>query len=133
MTGSTPKTPRSNRAPAPADVPDGYATAGDLAAGDLGDGQDLTLPSGKRVRIRGLSRHELFHGGKGTEDPEVVERRNVVACLIIPRMTMPQVEEWQRNSLAGGDFKALSEAIRDLSGLGEGADKSGVRPAGEQP
>lgn len=105
---------------------DEYASADDLVAGDLGDGDDLTLPSGKRVRLRGLSRHELMFNGKGTDDNALIERRNVVSCLLEPRMTLSQVEAWQRASAAGGDFRILSEAIRDRSGLGEGADKSGV-------
>ena len=103
-----------------------YASADDLTDGDIGDGEDLLLPSGRLVRIRGLSRHALIAAGKGTEDSALVERRNVKACLIQPEMTMAQIETWQRNSLAGGDFKVLSERIRDLSGLGEGADKSSV-------
>lgn len=109
-----------------------YASADDLTASQLGDGEDLVLPSGKKVRVRGLSRHELHFADKGTEDNALIERRNVVACLIAPKMTLAQVEKWQRNSLAGGDFKALTEAIRDRSGLGQGADKSGVRAAGDE-
>lgn len=103
-----------------------YASAEDLEVGDLGDGEDLVLPSGKVVRVRGLSRHELMFNGKGTEDQALVERRNVVNCVLIPRMTLAQVEKWQRNTIAGGDFKVLSERIRDLSGIAQGADKSGV-------
>jgi hypothetical protein len=110
-----------------------YASADDLVAGDLDrDGEDLTLPSGKTVRLRGLSRHELIFNGKGTEDAALVERRNVVSCLVEPKLTLPQVEQWQRNSAAGGDFKALSEAIRTRSRLGEGADKSDLRGDGDQ-
>jgi hypothetical protein len=104
-----------------------YASADDLAAGDLGDGDDLTLPSGKLIRVRGLSRHELMFNGRNTDDNALVERRNVVSCVVEPKLTLAQVEAWQRKSAAGGDFRALSEAIRDRSGLGEGADKSGVR------
>lgn len=103
-----------------------YSSADDLVAGDLGDGEDFTLPSGKTVRVRGLSRYELIFNGKGTEDAGLIERRNVVSAVLEPKLTLPQVEAWQRNSRAGGDFKALSEAIRDLSGLGEGAQKSEV-------
>lgn len=104
-----------------------YASADDLTAGDLGEGEDVTLPSGKRVKVRGLSRHELMFHGKGTEDNELIERRHIVACLLIPKMTLAQVEKWQRNSKAGGDIKVLTEVIRDGSALGEGADKSSVR------
>jgi hypothetical protein len=105
-----------------------YATPEDLTAGDLGDGEDLTLPSGKVVRLRGLSRHELMFNGKGIKDDNaLIEARNVVACLVVPKLTLAQVQAWQRNSSAGGDFKVLSEAIRERSGLTEGADKSDVR------
>lgn len=109
-----------------------YASADDLIEGDLGEGEDLTLPSGKKVRVRGLSRHELMFTSKGTDDSALIERRNVVACLVEPKMTIAQVEKWQRNSKAGGDFKVLSEAIRDRSGLGQGADKSSVRADGDE-
>jgi hypothetical protein len=108
-----------------------YASAADLAAGDLGDGEDLTLPSGKTVRVRGLSRYELMLTGKGTDDNALIERRNVAVCLVQPSMTEKQVEAWQKNSTAGGDFRALSEKIRDLSGLGEGAGKSDVDADGD--
>jgi len=108
-----------------------YASADDLTAGDLGEGEDLLLPSGKKVRLRGLSRHELHFNGKGTEDNALIERRHVVSCLIEPKLSLTQVEAWQRKSKAGGDFKALTEAIRDMGGLGEGAAKSDPGPAGE--
>lgn len=125
--------PSRRRAPAAqpkaqADSP--YASADDLVVGDLGDGEDLTLPSGKKVRLRGLSRHELHFSGKGTEDNALIERRNIVSCLVQPRMTMAQVEQWQRSSTAGGDLKALSEAILERSSLKQGADKSDLRTDG---
>jgi hypothetical protein len=110
-----------------------YASFDDLVAGSLDDdAEDLTLPSGRVVRVRGLSRHELMFNGKGTDDSELIERRNVVSCLVAPKLTLPQVEQWQRRAPAGGDFRVLSEKIRDLSGLGEGADKSGVRADGDE-
>lgn len=105
-----------------------YASFDDLVAGSLDDdAEDVTLPSGKVVRVRGLSRHELMFNGKGTEDSAEIERRNVNSCLVEPKLTIQQVEQWQRRSAAGGDFRVLSEKIRDLSGLGEGADKSDLR------
>lgn len=103
-----------------------YATFDDLTAQDPDDNAgDVLLPSGRWVRVRGLTRHELFFNGKGTEDNAVIEVRNVKSCLIEPAgLTVHQIEEWQRRSPAGGDFKILSEKIRELSGMGEGADKS---------
>jgi hypothetical protein len=118
----------------PVEPEEAYASADDLVAGDLElDGEDVTLPSGRRVRVRGLSRHELMFNGKGTEDSEVIERRNIVSCLVEPRMTLAQVEKWQRNGKAGGDLRYLSEIIRDASGMGQGADKSGLREDGSGP
>lgn len=109
-----------------------YATVDDLAHGDLDlGGDDFTLPSGKLVRVRGLSRYELMLNGKGTEDAIVIERRNVATCMVEPEMSVTAVEKWQRHSAAGGDFAALSAKIRDLSGLGEGAAKSDVPADGD--
>lgn len=105
----------------------GYASADDLMTGDLDlQGSDFVLPSGKRVRVRGLSRGELFALSKGEPDNDTLEARNIAACLIEPRMSVGKVQTWQKHSSAGGDLKALSERIRDLSGMGEGAQKSDV-------
>lgn len=106
-----------------------YASADDLITGDLDlEGSDLLLPSGKKVRVRGLTRGELMHSGKAgqDEDPAEMEVRWAATCLLAPKMSVTQVRNWQRNASAGGDFKLLSEAIRDLSGLGTGAQKSHV-------
>jgi len=110
----------------------GYATPESLLAGDLSvAAEDVQLPSGAVVRLRGLSRFELLNNGKGTEDPLEVEARNVKACLIEPKMTIDQVRAWQRVAVAGGDFQTMSKVIRRLSGLDEGAQKSDVAEAGD--
>lgn len=112
-----------------------YATADDLTADDLGDGEDLTLPSGKKVRLRGLSRQELIRHGRNPDGsvaaPDVIEARNIAACLVAPKLTVPQVQKWQARASANGDFRVLSEAIRDRSGLGKGAQKSDLAEAGD--
>ena len=107
-----------------------YASFDDLLAADdpAAGAEDVTLPSGMVVRLRGLTRHELMFNGKGTEDSAVIEVRNVKSCLVEPKLTIEQVTQWQRKARAGGDFKALSVKIRDLSALGEGADKSPPGP-----
>lgn len=111
-----------------------YATADDLIPESLDNGAEpFVLPSGKTVLIRGLSRAELLAGGRNTDDAGVIEIRNVRACLVQPRMTIEQIEKWQKRDLAKGDFMALTEKIRDLSGLAEGAGKSDVVGDGTGP
>ncbi len=117
-----------------------YASADDLAEGDLGDGEDLILPSGKKVLVRGLTRYEAMYATKGLTNADGVltdvalyERRQLVACIVQPKMTLAQVEQWQRKSGANGDLKVLMDHIKDLSGKGEGADKSDLRADGDGP
>jgi hypothetical protein len=103
-----------------------YATADDLTEGPLElDEEDLTLSSGKTIRLRGLSRAELFRNGKGTEDPAVVEARNLQSACVRPLLTIDQASAILRR-VSAGDGQAISTLIRGLSGLAEGADKSAV-------
>lgn len=82
------------------------------------------------VLVRGLSRGEVFamqkaraDGGIKTED--AWERRMLSIGLLEPAMTEEEVGEWQRVSPAG-EMEPVGEKIRELSGLSEGADKSGL-------
>ena len=116
-----------------------YASAEELAAGDLGDGEDMVLPSGKTVKVRGLTRYESMFSTKGLMNSDGVltdialyERRQVVACVVEPKLTLAQVERWQRKSGANGDLRALMDRIKELSGRGEGADKSDLRADGDE-
>lgn len=107
-----------------------YASPDDLLA-EEGSTADVTLPNGKVVKVRGLTRFELILNGKNTEDSALIERRNVATCLLEPRMTEKQVEAWQKSPGSVQAFAKVSEAIRDLSGLGEGAGKSHVDADGD--
>lgn len=112
-----------------------YASLDDISEGDGIDldGEDFVLPNGKRVRVRGMTRFELILSGKGTEDAALIERRVVSYGLLQPEMTLDQIERWQRSTSAGraSSYAALTGKIRDLSGLGEGADKSNPGTSGE--
>lgn len=97
--------------------------------------EDLILPSGALVRVRGLSRGEVFMMQKakqdgGIKDEAAWERRMVSRALLAPKLTEEQVGEWQHGP-AGGDLEELTQKIKDLSKLGEGAEKSGVPGAGD--
>ena len=96
-----------------------------------GETRLVELPSGKAVRVRGLTRYEMMLTRKGTEDITLIEARTLSFCMVEPIMTVAQVTAWQK---ATGPMVIgpVTEAIRDLSGLGEGAEKSAVREMGEQ-
>lgn len=108
-----------------------YASVEDLTSDEVSDNtRDVTLPNGRVVRVRGMSRMELMLSRKGTEDAGEIERRMLSYCMVAPEMTVRQVEAWQK---ASGPMviAPVTEAIRELSGLGEGADKSDPGAAGE--
>lgn len=100
------------------------------------DEEDFTLPTGALVRVRGLSRGEVYMMQKskadgGIRDEQAWERRMVSLALLQPELTEEQVGEWQQGP-AGGDLEELTDKIRELSKLGQGAEKSGVPGDGEQ-
>jgi hypothetical protein len=114
------------------EAPSEYASVASLLQSvEQAETFDVTLRSGAVVAIRGLTRRELLDAGKGTEDSALIEARNVAFCLVRPAMTLAQVQQWQQAPGSVRDFATLTEAIRDASGLGEGADKSDVDPAGD--
>lgn len=104
-----------------------YASVDDLTSESRLTQGDHQLDDGTWVRIRALSRAEVLRIQTiGKDKAAELERHTVAAGLVIPRMTVEQVTVWQGNDPAGGDIGRLMEAIRDLSGLGPGAAKSGV-------
>jgi hypothetical protein len=112
-----------------------YASAEELTS-QRADEEDLRLPSGKLVRVRGLARYEVFGMQKSKADGGIKteaewEQRMVHLALVQPQMTEQQVHDWQQGP-AGGDMEELTEKIRDLSKLGQGAEKSGVPGAGDE-
>ncbi|HET9876920.1 MAG TPA: hypothetical protein VFQ37_14335, partial [Mycobacterium sp.] len=93
----------------------------------------VEIPGVGTVRVRGISRVELLGIRKATDDstmdgPRVLdlERRMVALAMVDPVMTEAQVGEWQKVAPAG-EVDKISNAISELSGLVEGAPKSGVQ------
>jgi hypothetical protein len=107
-----------------------YALVDELTTATDPETRDVPLPNGKAVKVRGLTRMELMLSRKGTEDPAVVEQRTLAFCMVAPPMTAKQVEAWQKVS-GPMVIAPVTEAIRELSGLGEGADKSDPGTAGD--
>ncbi len=103
-----------------------YTSVDELVGRTLTE-DDHELKSGGRVRIRALSRATVLRIQTiGKDNALKLEQETVAAGLVRPRMTVEQVAAWQAADPAGGDIGGVMEAIRDLSGLGEGAAKSGV-------
>jgi hypothetical protein len=105
----------------------GYASFDDLleATNAAADTRDVTLPSGRRVKVRGLSRYEIHVGGK-MEDAFELECFNLSTCLVSPKISRGQAAAWIRKATAGGDIAELTKVIRDLSNFGKAAEKSDV-------
>lgn len=108
-----------------------YANLDDLLVEVDDDVRDVLLSTGKTVRVRGMTRAEMMLSRKGTEDPAVIEQRMIAFCLVTPKLTPKQVEQWQRRTTPMV-MAPVTEAIRELSGLGEGADKSSLRTDGDE-
>lgn len=89
---------------------------------DLGEGT---------VTVRGLTRGEINHAravaSKGSKEKQVetLDNHYIAAALVDPEMTVAEVAEWLKDAPAGDSVTVLA-AIQELSGLSEGAQKSGV-------
>jgi hypothetical protein len=83
-----------------------------------------TLPDGSTVAVRALTRDEVL---ESQELATLPERDNFIVAtgMTDPKMTFEDVAAWAAGADAG-DLVAVSDAIAELSGLKQGAGKSGV-------
>jgi hypothetical protein len=103
-----------------------YASEDDLLSIGKPAEEDLVLSTGLTLKVRGLTRGEHLWIGKGTEDAAEIEARMISRGLVEPRMSEAKVKQLQ-DSGSSKVISEISDKIRELSGFGEGADKSGVR------
>jgi hypothetical protein len=98
----------------------------DLTVADVAEAtRKVEVGNGKHVTVRGLTRYELMLMTKGSPENDEYERRMISVCLVEPTLSEGQVMAWQKAAPAGDKtLVEVTNAIRDLSGLGEGADKS---------
>lgn len=86
------------------------------------------LPDGSTVAIRALTRDEVLQtqeNGRSLGDAD----NFIISCgMTDPKLSEEDVAEWAKHAGAG-DLVAVSDAIAVLSGLKEGAGKSGVPAA----
>jgi hypothetical protein len=95
--------------------------------------EDVEVPGVGTVTIRGLSRAEVMMVRKATDSAGtldgpralVIERKMLAAALVDPALTEAEVGQWQASS-AAGEMDVVVDAVQRLSGMTEGADKSGV-------
>lgn len=87
-------------------------------------GEVVTLPSGGQVKVRGLSRDEAL----GVQDREGTAARDnyvIATGMLEPKLSEDDVAAWGLLEGAAGDLVVVSQTISRLSGMSEGAGKSG--------
>ena len=84
----------------------------------------VELPGVGMVRVRGLSREEVFSLKKENGD-EAKERRLIELAMVEPKLSAQDVADWYAHAPAG-EIDLLLAPIQELSALNEGAPKSGV-------
>lgn len=106
-----------------------------LLAGDP-EQKDVTreIPShAGPLIVRALHRDEVLKlkGARsdGSIDTAEFEAHMVSKGLVSPTMTPAEVIAWQAADIAGGPLAEVTDAIAELSGMSEGASKSGVSRA----
>ena len=87
--------------------------------------------TGVKVRVRGLSRHEVLHV-QAQKSVAEVEQMTLALGLIEPRMTIPQVKAWQKASV-GGEMEPVTARIGELSGMSNGARKQAIKELLDDP
>lgn len=101
--------------------------AGDPDAGD--ETREIKTHAGVVV-VRPLTRAEVLRLNRGRDMGELdvgeYEARMVSIAMVSPAMSPAEVARWQEVDRAGGALGEVTDAIAELSGLAQGADKSGV-------
>jgi hypothetical protein len=77
------------------------------------------------VTLRGLSRDEVL---ELQALKTLAEKQDycVATAMINPKMTLEDVASWGKIPGEAGEITKISDEVQRLSGLGEGAGKSGV-------
>lgn len=83
--------------------------------------KDFTLPDGKVVRIRAMTRQQA-HEISGMKSAALIEQAGISYGLAEPKLTRSEVERWMQ-AAPSGYFEELSKAITDLSGMTPDAEK----------
>lgn len=96
--------------------------------------EDFTLPyCGDSVTLRGLSGYEVVLGRKVSQGDEIVMNAFMIGVSMggTVKTAAADGQTFMEKHLAG-DYNALANKIQELSGMAEGARKSGVPGDGER-
>ena len=83
------------------------------------------------VRVRGLSRGEVLLLQKSSGNPTQLEQKILSVGMVDPQLTEKEVALW-RNAATSGELDQVVDAINELSGLVQGAQKSDVPGPGDE-
>lgn len=109
-----------------------YASFDDLIAGEE-ETTEVVLPSGGRVKVRGITRYQWMLIGKMADgDGNTAETLLLHFGMVAPALSREQVEDWRKHPGASATVGKVSDAIRDLSGLAEGSPKSDMDASGDR-
>jgi len=86
---------------------------------------DVEVPGMGTVRVRGLSRDEVFGAQETKGGTAAVERVVLHLAMIDPPLSVADVGRWQKASPAG-EIEHVTDRIHELSGMTEDADKQAM-------
>jgi hypothetical protein len=92
---------------------------------------EVEIPGVGTITVRGLSRIEMLHAGRGEPDPETMERRMLAIAMVDPPLTESEAGDWQNISPAGELMPVLA-AINRLSGIGRDVQKEAYKSLREE-
>lgn len=84
--------------------------------------RNVTIPAKGDVKVRGLTRQEMFDVGKLKELIEI-ERQAIALGLVDPVLTVDEVAQWQKTASAN-EIQPVASAINELSGISSDAAKA---------
>lgn len=101
--------------------------------------ESVEIPGVGTIRVRALTRAEVLAARKATDTEKidgpralVLERKLLAAAMVDPKLTEAEVGQWQE-AAPPSEIELVIEAVQRLSGLAEGAPKSGVAGNGGRP
>lgn len=97
---------------------------------------DVEIPGVGSVRVRGLSRSEVFEINrlrrKDDDTGEDIERRTIAVGMVDPELTLADVQSWQKAAPAG-ELEPIAKRIQELSGMADDSAKAAVLDFRDEP